>query len=277
MLEVSVVSLGDYVLNGGEVAVLAMVEAVARLLPGVIGNAESLVEESHEDGLLEYPVYTKPVLGVWPGVPSRAAGAALRRPRGHRRVAAPAAARPHRRRAGPTCCTPRRRSTDRRPGRSRARRSRPTPRSSTILQRACWVTEAGANATLDIPALVEDVDEVPPGLRRVADLGGPRAAAGWSARCGRARSPDDPASVADRPADGRPRPAGPRARPGAAGATPRRPAPAGTGGILAQHRHAQRTQPAHLPQGGLPRAARRGRFPGTVDLVKPASLTCSLA
>jgi len=59
-LRVDVVSLGDYVLNGGEVAVLAMVEAVARLLPGVIGNAESLVEESHEDGLLEYPVYTKP-------------------------------------------------------------------------------------------------------------------------------------------------------------------------------------------------------------------------
>jgi tRNA (guanine37-N1)-methyltransferase len=42
------------------VAVLAIVEAVARLLPGVVGNAESLVEESHEDGLLEYPVYTKP-------------------------------------------------------------------------------------------------------------------------------------------------------------------------------------------------------------------------
>jgi tRNA (guanine37-N1)-methyltransferase len=54
------ISLGDYVLNGGEVAVLVIVEAVARLLPGVIGNAESLVEESHEDGLLEYPVYTKP-------------------------------------------------------------------------------------------------------------------------------------------------------------------------------------------------------------------------
>ena len=60
------VSLGDYVLNGGEVAVLAMVEAVARLLPGVIGNAESLVEESHEDGLLEYPVYTKPA--YWRGL-----------------------------------------------------------------------------------------------------------------------------------------------------------------------------------------------------------------
>ena len=59
------VSLGDYVLNGGEVAVLAIVEAVARLLPGVVGNADSLVEESHEGGLLEYPVYTKPA--TWRG------------------------------------------------------------------------------------------------------------------------------------------------------------------------------------------------------------------
>lgn len=58
--DVRPVSLGDYVLNGGEVAVLAIVEAVARLLPGVVGNPESLVEESHTDGLLEYPVYTKP-------------------------------------------------------------------------------------------------------------------------------------------------------------------------------------------------------------------------
>jgi tRNA (guanine37-N1)-methyltransferase len=54
------ISLGDYVLNGGEVAAIAMVEAIARLIPGVIGNAESLVEESHSDGLLEYPSYTKP-------------------------------------------------------------------------------------------------------------------------------------------------------------------------------------------------------------------------
>src|SRR6185312_8927886 len=54
------VSLGDYVLTGGEVAVLAVVEAVARLLPGVLGNADSLEEESHEGGLLEYPVYTRP-------------------------------------------------------------------------------------------------------------------------------------------------------------------------------------------------------------------------
>ena len=59
-MPVSLVSLGDYVLNGGEVAVLAMVEAISRLLPGVVGNADSLVEESHEGGLLEYPVYTRP-------------------------------------------------------------------------------------------------------------------------------------------------------------------------------------------------------------------------
>lgn len=57
---VRMVSLGDYVLNGGEVAAIAMIEAIARLIPGVIGNADSLSEESHNDGLLEYPSYTKP-------------------------------------------------------------------------------------------------------------------------------------------------------------------------------------------------------------------------
>ena len=59
-------SLGDYVLNGGEVAAVAMIEAVVRLVPGVIGNFESLAEESHSDGLLEYPGYTKPAL--WRGM-----------------------------------------------------------------------------------------------------------------------------------------------------------------------------------------------------------------
>ncbi len=59
------VSLGDYVLCGGEVAALAIVEAVVRLIPGVLGNSESLAEESHQDGLLEYPVYTRPAL--WRG------------------------------------------------------------------------------------------------------------------------------------------------------------------------------------------------------------------
>lgn len=59
-IEVREYSLGDYVLNGGEVAALAMIEAITRLMPGVIGNPDSLTEESHVDGLLEYPVYTKP-------------------------------------------------------------------------------------------------------------------------------------------------------------------------------------------------------------------------
>ena len=59
-------SLGDYVLNGGEVAAMAMIEAIGRLVPGVIGNPGSLDEESHEDGLLEYPSYTKPA--EWRGL-----------------------------------------------------------------------------------------------------------------------------------------------------------------------------------------------------------------
>ncbi len=61
--DVCELSIGDYVLNGGEVAALAITEAVVRLLPGFMGNAESLTEESHtveSGGLLEYPTYTKP-------------------------------------------------------------------------------------------------------------------------------------------------------------------------------------------------------------------------
>ena len=58
--DVHEISIGDYVLNGGEVAAVAMIEAIARLIPGVIGNNESLAEESHNEGLLEAPSYTKP-------------------------------------------------------------------------------------------------------------------------------------------------------------------------------------------------------------------------
>ena len=68
LVEVREISLGDYVLGGGEVAALAMTEAIVRLLPGVIGNPESLIEESHSGALgplLEYPVYTKPA--AWRG------------------------------------------------------------------------------------------------------------------------------------------------------------------------------------------------------------------
>ena len=55
------VSIGDYVLGGGEVAALVMIEAITRLIPGVLGNPESLAQESHNDeGYLEYPNFTKP-------------------------------------------------------------------------------------------------------------------------------------------------------------------------------------------------------------------------
>ena len=64
--DVREISLGDFVVNGGEVAALAIIEAVVRLLPGFMGNPESLTEESHADGLLEYPVYTKPA--SWRGL-----------------------------------------------------------------------------------------------------------------------------------------------------------------------------------------------------------------
>ncbi len=63
--EVEEVSLGDFILSGGEIAALALMDAVVRLLPGVTGNSASLEEESFADGLLEYPHYTRPP--VWEG------------------------------------------------------------------------------------------------------------------------------------------------------------------------------------------------------------------
>jgi tRNA (guanine37-N1)-methyltransferase len=61
------ISIGDYVLNGGEVAALVMIESIVRLLPGVLGNPESLIEESHnESGEVEYPTFTKPA--IWRGL-----------------------------------------------------------------------------------------------------------------------------------------------------------------------------------------------------------------
>ncbi len=169
-LEVSVVSLGDYVLNGGEVAVLAMVEAVARLLPGVIGNAESLVEESHEDGLLEYPVYTKPA--AWESAPGRVREVppvllsgdhgAIADWRHQQRLERTAARRPdllHGSQAGAeladfdlATATP-----------------ADVPELLT-LSRACWVTEAQANDTLDIPPLVETLEETAAGIAAVDHL-----------------------------------------------------------------------------------------------------------
>ncbi|MER7071250.1 tRNA (guanosine(37)-N1)-methyltransferase TrmD [Terrabacter sp. NPDC000476] len=162
-LEVSVVSLGDYVLNGGEVAVLAMVEAIGRLVPGVIGNAESLVEESHEDGLLEYPIYTKP--STWNGRPvppvllsgNHGAIAAWRH---EQRLARTAARRPDLLHAS---------HAPGGEGGPEVEISAATPGDVpelAVLMRACWVQEAVANDTLDIPALHESLDDVRAGLEQ---------------------------------------------------------------------------------------------------------------
>ena len=59
------VSLGDFVLSGGEIAALALLDACIRLIPGVMGNAETMAEESFTKGLLEYPHYTRPA--IWEG------------------------------------------------------------------------------------------------------------------------------------------------------------------------------------------------------------------
>jgi tRNA (guanine37-N1)-methyltransferase len=59
-LATDAISIGDYVLTGGELPAMVVIDAVVRLLPGVLGSAESLAEESHSAGLLEYPHYTRP-------------------------------------------------------------------------------------------------------------------------------------------------------------------------------------------------------------------------
>lgn len=161
-MRVREVSLGDYVLNGGEAAALAVIEAVVRLLPGFMGNPDSLSEESHGgSGLLEYPVYTRPA--GWRGldVPQVLLGgdhagiAAWRRDQALRRTA------------------------DRRPDLlhpSRAitvadtdldvRTAVPADAGELLtLQLACWVTEAHANPGVDIPPLRETLDDVSAWLR----------------------------------------------------------------------------------------------------------------
>ena len=147
------ISIGDYVLNGGEVAALVITEAVVRLLPGFMGNTESLAEESHgDDGLLEYPVYTKPP--SWRGldVPEVLLSG------NHQAIADWRHAQAVRRTA------------DRRPDLAHPshvfdeveiRLAQPSDLGEILtLQRACWTQEAVANDTLDIPALTETADDV---------------------------------------------------------------------------------------------------------------------
>jgi tRNA (guanine37-N1)-methyltransferase len=150
--EVREISLGDYVLNGGEVAALAITEAVVRLVPGFMGNAESLVEESHEDGLLEYPVYTKPASWRGRDVPAvlrsgdHAAIASWRRDQAARRTAE---RRPDLLAAGALLDD------------VEVRPAVPADAGELlVLQLACWVQEQHDNPGVRIPALHETYDDV---------------------------------------------------------------------------------------------------------------------
>ena len=155
-LEVRELSIGDYVLNGGEVAALAITEAVIRLLPGFMGNAESLAEESHAEGLLEYPVFTKPA--SWRGLDVPEA----LRSGDHARIA--------RWRHAEAV----RRTAERRPDLAhrasaaeaadlagKIRLASPSDAGELLtLQRACWVQEAQANPGLHLHALHEELADV---------------------------------------------------------------------------------------------------------------------
>ena len=150
--EVREISLGDYVLNGGEVAALAITEAVCRLLPGFMGNAASLVEESHQNGLLEYPVYTKPA--SWRGL----------------EVPAVLLSGDHGRIAAWRDQQARERTAARRPDLLPASQAtakwevHPATRADAgeilTLQRACWLDEVILNDTLEIPVIHETYDDV---------------------------------------------------------------------------------------------------------------------
>ncbi|GAA1822824.1 tRNA (guanosine(37)-N1)-methyltransferase TrmD [Microlunatus capsulatus] len=152
-LRVLEVSIGDYVLNGGEAAALVVTEAVVRLLPGVVGNPASLTEESHaadHDGLLEYPVYTKPPQWRDLDVPEVLFSGH------HGRIAA------WRREQAVE------RTRERRPDLLPARHeplvvTRAVPEDAGelwTLQQAAYLVEGRRHATFDIPPLVESLAEV---------------------------------------------------------------------------------------------------------------------
>ena len=160
-MRVDEISIGDYVLNGGEAAVLVILEAVVRLLPGVVGNPASLTEESHaaeHDGLLEGPVYTRPTswrgLDVPPVLLSGNHGAiaawrraqALERTRRVRPDLAPAAL----------------------DGVAGVVVTIATPADAGelfTLQRAAFVAEGRINGSYEIPPLTQTLDELAASLR----------------------------------------------------------------------------------------------------------------
>jgi tRNA (guanine37-N1)-methyltransferase len=156
-------SIGDYVLNGGEAAALVVVEAVVRLLPGVIGNPESLAEESHasgQDGLLEYPVFTKPPSWRGRDVPEVLLSghhgqiAAWRREQAVERT--------------------RRRRPDLLPPSLREPVLGPATEADAgelwTLQRAAYLPEARLHGTFDLPPLTETLEELTEALRSATVL-----------------------------------------------------------------------------------------------------------
>lgn len=169
--QVREVSIGDYVLNGGEVAALAICEAVVRLLPGFMGNAESLAEESHgESGLLEYPVFTKPA--SWRGldVPevllsgNHAAIAQWRHQESLRRTLQrrPDLAHASRALELPEALA----DASGTGGGWQLRRAVPADAGELLtLQRACWLQEVVVNQTWEIPAVREDFTDVLASIR----------------------------------------------------------------------------------------------------------------
>ncbi|HYO38305.1 MAG TPA: tRNA (guanosine(37)-N1)-methyltransferase TrmD [Nocardioidaceae bacterium] len=168
-VQVRTVSLGDYVVNGGEVAALAVIEAVVRLLPGFLGNPESLAEESHGPSrLLEYPVYTKPPSWRGHDVPpvllsgDHARIAAWRQEQAVRRTAQrrPDLLHPSRALTVGTGAGP--------GGIDVVVRTATAGDAGELLtlQLACWVAEAQANGSLDIPPLRESLADVQAWLPR---------------------------------------------------------------------------------------------------------------
>ena len=163
-MPVDEVSIGDYVLNGGEVAAMVIIEAVVRLVPGFMGNPASLAEESHQTGegggLLEYPVYTKPP--QWRGleVPEvllsghHAEIESWRHDQARRRTAA----------RRPDLLHPSQ-AVDL--GQETVQIVPAVPADAPellVLQRCCWVSEAQANDALRIPPRMEDLHDVRQGI-----------------------------------------------------------------------------------------------------------------
>ncbi len=160
-MPVTVVSLGDYVLNGGEVAALAMIEAIARLVPGVIGNQASLNEESHSGGLLEYPVYTKPKTWRGYGIPEVLLSgdhAAIKAWRHQQRLDRTAERRPDL--IGASGVLSFKGDIDAVPGLSLAVAEQSDAAEIMVLSRACWLPEGCEHQSFLVPALTETVSDV---------------------------------------------------------------------------------------------------------------------